>query len=262
MGMAVVIEIAGIPCSGKSTAMQYYFKEKASCNNTIEAEEYLSGYYKNIANNLLLKDTIVRKPIFKVIIVAIEHLKNIFNYRQFYFVCLLRIIRNEGKVNTLRAFFFKIGKYYIFKKANEGQIIMDEGPIQMLFSLFVNKNAMDDKQSYEVKTIVKCMPMADKVIFGPSDPQDLFVSRILKRGHHRVTGYRHNRHRATESRKIISDLNEVEFCEPEVRKRALLFIAKSAQLQKVILQGVKNRAKVSCLSDVSEWNKVIDSFCA
>jgi hypothetical protein len=255
--MAVVIEIAGISCSGKSTAMQY-FKEKACCNNTIEAEAYLGGYYKSIANGLLLKDTIVKRPIFKVIVVAIEHLKNIFNYRQFYFVCLLRIIRNEGKVKALRSFFFKIGKYYIFKKANVVQIIMDEGPVQMLFALFVNRNAMDDKQAYEVKTLVKCMPMADKVIFGPSSPEELFVSRMMKRGHHRVTG---SRHRVTESREIISDLNKVTLCESEMRKRALLFIDKSVQLQKIIFQEVKNRTKVSCLSDVSEWNKVVDDIC-
>ncbi|MEE9363141.1 MAG: hypothetical protein V3U92_11140 [Cellulophaga sp.] len=248
--MALVIEIAGISCSGKSTAIQY-FKGIRCSNNIIEAEEYLGGYYKNITDGFFLKDTVINMPIFKFLVVAIEHLKNIFRYRQFYFMCVAQIMKNEGKVKAFRSFFFKIGKYYILEKANVEKIIMDEGPIQVLFSLFINNNKIGDTQIADIKSFIQYAPLADKVIFGPIIPQKTFVSRMMKRGHHRVVGT---------GEKKTSD--RVKFSESEVRKRAELFIAKSVQLQKIIFQEVKIRTGVLSLSDVNEWNKVFDDLCA
>ncbi len=250
MGMAIVIEIAGISCSGKSTAIQY-FKKISYCNDTIEAEEYLKRYYKEIANSLFLKDSIVKNPAFKFIIVGIEHLKNIFRYKKFYFVCIAQVMKKEGKIKAFRSFFFKIGKYYILKKSNVEKIIMDEGPVQVLFSLFVNNNEIDNTQIADIKSFIQCVPIADRVIFGPITPQELFISRMMKRGHHRVAG----------TGEIKSKSRKVEFQESEVKKRAELFIAKSVQLQKIIFQEVKMRTEVSYLSDVDEWNKIFDDLC-
>lgn len=248
--MAIVIEISGISCSGKSTAIQY-FKEKSYCNATIEAEEYLKEYYKDIAKCFFLKGFVVKNPVFKFIIVGIEHLKNIFRYKQFYFVCVAQVMKNEGKIKAFRSFFFKIGKYYILEKANVERIVMDEGPIQVLFSLFVNNNEIDNIQIDDVKSYIQCVPIADRVIFGPIAPQKLFVSRMMKRGHHRVAG----------TGEIKSNSSRVGLHESEVKKRAGLFIAKSVQLQKIIFQEVKIRTKVSYLSDVDEWNKIFDDLC-
>lgn len=248
--MAIVIEIAGISCSGKSTAIQY-FKERSYCNDIIEAEEYLKEYYKEAAKGLFLKDSVVKTLAFKFIIVGIEHLKNIFRYKQFYFVCVAHIMKNEGKIKALRSFFFKIGKYYLLKKANVERIVMDEGPIQVLFSLFVNNNEIGNTQIDDVKSYIQCVPIADRVIFGPIAPQKLFVSRMMKRGHHRVAG----------TGEMKNNSSKIEFQESEVKKRVELFITKSVQLQRLIFQEVKTRTEVLYLSDVDEWNKVFDDLC-
>ena len=113
--MAIVVEFAGIPCSGKSTALRSLFN-KSFTVSAIDAEMALNRYYTdNICLYPIIKQMRLDSLI-KSIILLLIHAKYVFIYREFYCLCLRGILICNSRVKTLRSFFFKIGKYFLLKK--------------------------------------------------------------------------------------------------------------------------------------------------
>lgn len=247
--MALVIEFSGISCSGKSTALEAIFN---TVNKTsfLNSEDVITACLINSIKLFPFAKKIGSSKIYKVVFLFVVHLTNVLKYSRFYFLCMRQILKADNSIKASRSFYFKIGKYFLLKKANEKTILMDEGPVQMLSSLFVQDHDIDKVEEEALVKIINIMPLPDEIIFGPHQPAMLFVDRILSRGHHRVTGKCHK----------SGNIQDVIYTDDEVEIRAKYFISRSIYLQKKIMSFVSKKTSITCLNDIDGWGSIIEKY--
>jgi len=247
--VALVVEFAGISCSGKSTALTAIFSKTANIS-VVDSEDVIRKYLEKKTRCLPFFRYFQSNNIIKVVFLLAVHFKYVFKYAQFYNLCMKQILKTDNIIKSFRSFFFKVGKYFLLKKTNEEKILMDEGPVQMLFALFVQARDLDKKSMEALNNIINVMPLPDEVVFGPDQPESLFVERILSRGHHRVTGKCHK------SGKLTSEI----FSEEEKEIRAREFTVRSIDLQRLIVSAVSDKVSIYCLESTEDWDNVVEKY--
>jgi hypothetical protein len=247
--VALIIEFSGISCSGKSTALESIFN-KTNETSYLNSEAVITARLINSIKLFPYSTKVGSTKIYKIAFLFAVHLINVLKYSQFYFLCMRQILKADNSIKASRSFYFKIGKYFLLKKANEKTILMDEGPVQMLSSLFVQDHDIDKAEEEVLVKIINVMPLPDEIVFGPHQPAMLFVDRILSRGHHRVTGKCHK----------SGNIRNVIYTDDEVEIRAKYFIRRSIYLQKKIMSFVSKKTSITCLDDIDGWDSIIEKY--
>ena len=243
-----MIEFSGISCSGKSTALERLFSTHTP-SELVDSEQWLQQYFQQRAYCLPLAEK-TENSVVKGGLLLLAHLRNIYKYKAFYWHCCRQIVDGDARGLALRSFFFKFGKFLILQSASDKNIVVDEGHIQLLFSLFVRDKDLDALAKQRLNRILDSMPVPDQLVVGPSSPQAIFIERLLSRGHHRVTGERH-RLKAVDADYVAN---------PEVQQRANDFICRSIDVQQAIVTVLKGRVPMWVLEDINEWEYVVKSF--
>lgn len=239
MAKPVIIEFAGVSCCGKSTAFSSIFMEPMP-SNVSSAETVLKTYYVSIAKTLFFINITTPSPIFKAFVLVWVHLMNVLRYHKFYGHCIVVILQGSDKLKACNSFFFKVGKCLLLRQINQGVTLIDEGIIQLLFSLFVRYADNINDTENALNKIIEHAPLPDEVIFGPIEPIDMIINRMIKRGHHRVT----------------SDL----YTSDELKSRVATFTVDSINLQVELIKHLNGRLTIHTLNDVDHWGKAIERF--
>lgn len=239
MEKSMIIEFSGVSCAGKSTAFRKIFESPMPVNLRC-AEAVLLDNYRQVAKRLFFVD-INRPPSFlKVLCLAWAHLKYCLQYRSFYKLCISLILRSDHKLKASNSFFFKMGKWLILKENNKSVVLMDEGIIQILFSLLISIDQNIDNPTRLIRSFIKYAPLPDEVVFSPTNPLNQITERMVKRGHHRVT--------------------VGQYSPFEVEKRAAQFTTQSIQLQRMIINELRHKVKTCSLKQMEDWAILIKRF--
>lgn len=233
MEKPIIIELAGVSCCGKSTAFSQLFN-MPRVSNVLSAEQVLKEHYIAIAKQLLFIDLTTPSPLFKVSVLLWVHLKNITRYPKFYGLCLYAVALGSERIKAFKSFYFKTGKCLLLRQIKKDVIIVDEGIIQLLFSLFVRSHMYSENTDAILNKIIKHAPLPDEVIFGPVEPLNLIIARMINRGHHRVTNGR--------------------YTVDELESRARVFTVQSIDLQLDIIERLNGKLIINRISDVSMWD--------
>lgn len=245
MEKPIIIEFAGVSCCGKSTAFSTIFKQPIP-TDVSSAEHVLKTYYVSLTKKIFFVDITTPAPIYKAIVLTWIHLSNVARYPKFYRLCITAIMQQNQKLKAFNSFFFKVGKSLLLRKINKGVTLVDEGIIQLLFSLFVQPSAHINKPDHELNKIMELnkfiehAPLPDEVIFGPIAPQQQIVDRMINRGHHRVTTGFYT------SKDLTARVND--------------FTEQSINLQLKITKQLNGRLIINTLSDTDQWGKIINRF--
>lgn len=221
--MAVVVEFAGAPCSGKTTAFRAgktYFQERGFING----ENWLRRYISDAPLIGCMHRRRIAPNIASATLLLWAHLRQGLSTPQLYWRLCCEIAHSSRRLKTARSVFFKLGKGILIRRYCTQDVYLDEGVVQMLFAVFVPPS---DKapRLHRIESILKVLPLPQTVLFGPDLPESELVRRILTRGHHRVTGKRHSRH----------TLSEPAFGDVVAKRAAERLITNSNKIQRALI---------------------------
>ena len=236
--MPVVVEFAGIPCSGKSTAYENS-KEYFSAKGFVRAEDFFAEFIARIPYTRGFLEFHFVNMLTRIGILVWIHLLQILSTPGLYWRIGREIAHSDKKAKVARSVFFKLGKAILIQKRCTQSVYMDEGVIQMLFAIFIPSPGTPERLD-QIGTFLRILPLPDTVIVGPDGPEEEFVRRLLVRGHHRITGNRHTKEK----------LAQPALENTELRKRARHYIAQCSSIQRSLLREMEGRIDVRRFRDI------------
>jgi hypothetical protein len=168
----MIIEITGIPGSGKSTVIEALRKNNINEKIIFDVRNFILKKYNLKTSSLLLYDCILFLNLFKL---------KFSDWRLFLFILAL-IYRSANtkfnKLNILRNFFKKITIFRCIE--NEPFIFfVDEGLCHLPFNIFVDEKDLFDFK--ELLSLIELIPQSNKVLVIDA-PDNEILCRVISRG--------------------------------------------------------------------------------
>jgi dephospho-CoA kinase len=169
----MIIELTGIPGSGKSTILKKLEHELKDNIYIFDIKKYILGF----SANTFVFDIVLLLNFFRLKNSDWNSLKKIFE-----------IVKASGnsffhKINILRNSYKKFVIYRMINKRNK-IFFIDEGVSHIPFTVFVDISK--DINSNEIKKFLNMIPSTDKILMIDA-PEDMLLQRVIKRG---STGHR------------------------------------------------------------------------
>ena len=210
----LITEITGPAGSGKST-----FKNRSS-DDYIDGDSFLDEYFNH-------KSLFGRKVTYLFIILIN------FKFYNIHYIAFKIILKHKYKIKTIRSYISKFSKFIFLAKINKGKFIVDEAVVHTAFSLFVLERELKEEDYVLLNKYLSCIPVPDKIFLKFSLNKEELIQRLLNRGHHRITGIRHNKIKQSPSNSLFSDTEQLD--------KAQIFVANSLLVQNYIFDFMMNK---------------------
>tara|TARA_B100000941_G_C28507844_1_gene558585 strand:+ start:3572 stop:4243 length:672 start_codon:yes stop_codon:yes gene_type:complete len=209
-----ITEITGPAGSGKST-----FKNR-SLDGYINGDSFLDEYF----NHKIL----FGRKITYLFIILIN-----FKFYNIHYIAFKIILKHRYKFKTIRSYISKFSKFIFLAKRNKGNFIVDEAIIHTAFSLFVLERKLRKKDYSLLNKYLSSIPVPDKIFLKFSLNKEELIQRLLIRGHHRITGIRHNKVKDSSSSSLFSDTQQLQ--------KAQIFVTNSLLVQNYIFDFIVSK---------------------
>ena len=133
-----------------------------------------------------------------------------FKYYRIHFIAFRAILRHTYKIKTLRSYISKFFKFIVLNKKVSDKVIIDEGIVHTVFSLFVLPYELKDNHDKLLIKYLSIIPIPSKIYFKWGDNEQVLIDRLISRGHHRITGIRHNKAHMKNQKKPLPDDVQLE----------------------------------------------------
>ncbi len=204
----MIIEVTGVPCAGKTTLLPSIYREYSEQYNNLQ---YASEFLDALAFTKLRYLAVILRPlsprkrtgVLRNLLISYCFISSFFVFPRLHILVLRSIFYGSRSFKAINSYYWKFGKFYTIKRnIGDESIIIDEGSVHAIQSIFVPSVIELDEDFSRLRHYLELAPLPDLLLVVHNRNTTELIERIEKRGHHRIG--------AQESRKFIEKCIKTE----------------------------------------------------
>tara|TARA_Y100000588_G_scaffold394102_1_gene512851 strand:- start:4931 stop:5686 length:756 start_codon:yes stop_codon:yes gene_type:complete len=191
----LVIELIGVPCSGKSSSQEIMIDAlQKEYPDIKKAQEAIDSYTKNLIFVRLSKifPSFISNFIFSLVKSFLMFYYFLLSFQSHSILHkreLVIIFKNKQRLRGLYSYIGKLGRRSFIKNKIPGTILLDEGATQLVYSLFLREDYSDEIDYNEIEYYLNHFPLPDMLYHFPSPSVEEIIKRLKSRGLKRLNKY-------------------------------------------------------------------------